>query len=196
MKKRFFLLVLALAMCLSSYTVCAEMPERVLPTAYALPTPPDAVQAGFLSKTVTKYQTYSREIKVFRELADGSFVETPLIVPMVEIAYEYTLEWGISSYKILGGRFDIYSFPQVDDSIADPIYGVTATEYLSPPIYDVDPINDGAAYLVDVRGGSFTLTYNSELYYDIYGNILPEKTKSVTTRIAYYFNRTGTWDNP
>ncbi len=197
MKK--LLIVTGLLLCLLAV---ASTAYAAAPQVAAVPAPhpsytlfdPCSLAASEISYPVYRDQYFERTITIRNQQPDGSFQEHTVIAQLVKITYKYTVEVGIPSGLIIGGNVNHNSYPQLT-AIGSSDYAAAATRMMAPTAGGVTYGNGGTTYQVSIRGGYFTLTYNSVVYYDMYGNMIPSMSISTTDEIAFYFTDSGTLED-
>lgn len=184
-KSRIFLLLMCFLLVFPCVAMAAPPSYLGLKSVMALAFDEDVATKGF-----TKTQTLYRDVTYHYLDAQGVEVNSQtLYVPTVEATYRYILIKGRSTKRLLGGYVE--SEPRLK-VVGNSIYGISKEEGDPLAVSDVEISDFGQAYYMYARGGYFTVTYNSDLYFDQYGNIIEEKTKSISTPIGYNYSYSGT----
>ncbi len=194
MKKLLIIAGLLLCLLAVASTAYAAAPQiDALPVLHPSRTllEPCSLAASETSHPVYRDQYFDRTITVYTQQPNGSFQQHTVIAQLVKITYKYTVKVDLPSGLIIGGNVNHHSYPQLT-AIGSSDYAASATRVMAPTAGGVTYGNGGTTYEVSIRGGYFTLTYNSVVYYDMYGNLIPSLSTTTTDEIAFYFTDSGT----
>ena len=135
------------------------------------------------SITVTRTQVVYVPVTIIRETITGE--TTSVIAPQVlTITYRYII-YRDTDGEYTGGRLILNSeYPKL--TISAPAYLNVSCSKISNPTFQ---FRSGNPYSVTITGGSFSITYNASVRYNIRDEIV--STTPDTVMRSYYYSTTG-----